>query len=388
MNGAMKTEARWKWAAASLVPAAGMTLGFFLAGCGTPGAPLPPSLKLPDPVTNLSAMRTGNQVTLTWTMPRRNTDKLLINGNIPARICRKEGTGPCEPLAGTVSFAQEAKAAFTEILPSPLATGAPRPLTYFVELLSPRGRSAGLSNAAAVLAGEAPAQVTGLSAQLRKDGVVLRWTQLSAEGQAAAPMAIRIHRTLIAASAKAETGSKSAARQGFLAPAPEPVEQTLLVDASGQPGGTVDKTIRFGRTYDFRAQRVARVTIDGQTVELAGLLSDPIRVKAIDVFPPAVPSGLAAVATAGDSNAAPSIDLSWVPVTEADLAGYAVYRREGGDGNGVWQRISPQQPVVGPGFHDGQVLPGHAYRYAVTAIDQGGHESARSPEAEETVPNQ
>jgi fibronectin type 3 domain-containing protein len=90
------------------------------------------------------------------------------------------------------------------------------------------------------------------------------------------------------------------------------------------------------------------------------------------------------VATAANSSTGPSIDLSWIPVTEADLSGYAVYRREG---DGSWSRISPLQPVVGPGFHDPNVQPGHAYRYAVTAIDQLGHESARSEEAEETVPN-
>jgi fibronectin type 3 domain-containing protein len=108
-----------------------------------------------------------------------------------------------------------------------------------------------------------------------------------------------------------------------------------------------------------------------------------VRVEALDVFPPAVPTGLAAVATAADATAEPSIDLSWQPVTDADLAGYQVYRREGDAG---WQRISPPQPLIGPAFHDTQVQPGHTYRYAVSAIDQGGHEGARSPETEETVP--
>ena len=67
-----------------------LTSALAVSGCGTPGAPLPPSLKLPDPVTNLSAMRTGDQVSLTWTMPRKNTDKLLIKGEIPVSICRRE----------------------------------------------------------------------------------------------------------------------------------------------------------------------------------------------------------------------------------------------------------------------------------------------------------
>ena len=105
-----------------------------------------------------------------------------------------------------------------------------------------------------------------------------------------------------------------------------------------------------------------------------------------------MPSGLAAVATApesnSDSSSGPSIDLSWLPVTDSDLVGYAVYRREGDGADTRWRRISPAQLVVGPGFHDPQVQAGHTYHYAVTAIDQLGHESARSPETNETVPNQ
>jgi hypothetical protein len=352
-------------------------------GCGTPGAPLPPSLKLPDPVTNLSASRTGNQVSLTWTMPRRNTDNLLIKDNIAARVCRKESSSACVPVQANLSFAPQAKAAFTETLPAVLASGAPRQLTYFVELLSPHGRSAGPSNAAHVLAGEAPGPLAGLSAQLCKDGAVLHWNADTAPSSTAV---IRLHRRLLTPQPITESAAKPDSRQGFLAPPKELIEQSLLVDSATQPAQALDKTIHFGETYEYRAQRVARVTVDGQTVELAGPLSDPIRVEAIDTFPPAVPSGLAAVATAADSGAGASsfIDLSWLPVTEADLAGYAVYRREG---EGAWQRISPAQPVVGPAFHDPEVQPGHTYRYAVTAIDQLGHESARSPEAEETVPN-
>ena len=43
--------------------------------------------------------------------------------------------------------------------------------------------------------------------------------------------------------------------------------------------------------------------------------------------------------------------------------------------------------MVAPAFHDTHVLPGHTYIYAVSAVDQGGHESGRSADAQETVPN-
>src|SRR5262249_37314381 len=68
-----------------------VSLAATLSGCGTPGAPQPPSLNLPDAVTDLAAVRTGNVVTLTWTMPKRNTDKLLLKGSIAVEICRKRG---------------------------------------------------------------------------------------------------------------------------------------------------------------------------------------------------------------------------------------------------------------------------------------------------------
>ncbi len=51
-----------------------------------------------------------------------------------------------------------------------------------------------------------------------------------------------------------------------------------------------------------------------------------VTVVAHDVFPPAVPAGLQAVFSGPGQK--PFIDLIWAPNTEADLAGYNVYRHE------------------------------------------------------------
>ena len=75
-----------------------------------------------------------------------------------------------------------------------------------------------------------------------------------------------------------------------------------------------------------------------------------------------------------------------VQATSADLAGYFVYRRDREQPESNWQRISPAQPVAAPGYHDANVQPGHTYLYAISAVDQQEHESARSAETEETVP--
>jgi len=361
----------WVSRCVGLAGAAVLTIA--ATGCGMEGAPLPPSLNLPVPVSDLSAARTGNRVSLIWTMPGKNTDKLLLKGNVDVRVCRKEGAQASCVSAGHLELMPERAGAFSEDLPQELTTGAPRELTYYVELRNRNGRSTGLSNSAVVLAGAAPAAVQGLEATLRNDGVVLHW-----DG-APDTTAVRLLRKLVAP--PVATVVKAKAAQGPLAPPPEPAEQNLLVEATQNASGAIDKNIRFGQTYEYRAQRLARVSVNGKTMELDGPLSAPVRIEAKDVFPPAAPTGLAAVAVAG---AAPGIDLNWQPNTEADLAGYAVYRRVA---QGEWQRISPQEPVVGPGFHDGQVEAGRTYEYAVTAVGENGHQSGRSSAVQETVPN-
>jgi hypothetical protein len=365
------------------------------SGCGMPGAPQPPSLNLPVPVSDLSAIRTGGQITLTFKLPRRTTDKVELKAPVNARVCRSEtGSGPCNAIA-TLQFAPASDGSYTDALPAALASGSPRPLNYFIELVNRKGRSAGPSNRAVVLAGQAPAAVTGLTAEVRKNGVLLRWSPAPSPDSSSAspdstPAALRLVRTLLTPSAKKPD-------QGpFSAPA-EPAVRNFLV-SSAASGRALDSDIHFGESYEYRAQRVARVTVNGDSLELAGPLSAPIRVDAADIFPPSVPQGLAAVATAGENgnppapSAGPAIDLNWQPVTDAGLAGYIVYRRgvsagENAPRDADWQRISLAQPVIGSGFHDADVQPGHSYAYAVSAIGQNGRESSRSAETQETVPS-
>lgn len=362
----MTLKAGIGWAAPGLLFCA------LIAGCGTPGAPQPPSLNLPDPVGDLSASRAGGEVKLTWTMPKRNTDRTMIKDQVPVRICRREGdSSTCDAAGPAQMTAPGSSATYTDILPAALREGPARPVRYFVELRNRKGRSAGLSNAAVVLAGAAPAPVDGLRAEVRKEGVVLSWAAGDED------TAVRLERKRISAAAKSGHGPMAAA--------PEPEDQNLLVEAEIQHGRAIDKSVRFGESYQYRAQRVVQVAMNGKTLELDGAISAAVVVDVQDVFPPAVPTGLVAVATAGENGAAPAIDLSWQPDADPDLSGYIVYRRDQG---GEWRRVSEAAPIVEPAFHDAQVQAGHTYQYAVSAVDQGGHESARSAEAQDTVPQQ
>lgn len=179
------------------------------------------------------------------------------------------------------------------------------------------------------------------------------------------------------------TAAAITVQHGPLAAPREPDKAMLLVETGAEQGRAIDKSIHFGDKYAYRAQRVSRVVVDGKTLELAGAFSSPVEVEARDVFPPGVPTGLAAVATAGVNGEAAAIDLSWQPDADGNLAGYVVYRREG---DGEWQRISGAAATIEPAFHDTHVDAGHVYRYAVSAVSKEGHESDRSDEAQETVP--
>jgi hypothetical protein len=114
--------------------------------------------------------------------------------------------------------------------------------------------------------------------------------------------------------------------------------------------------VRFGveRCFVVRAARGAGVGA------IEGAASPRVCVTPQDVFPPAVPTGLAAVPAAG------RIDLVWAPNIEADLAGYLVLRGEAGAA-----ALAPitAEPVRQARFLDDNVVTGVRYQYAVVAVD-------------------
>jgi fibronectin type 3 domain-containing protein len=171
------------------------------------------------------------------------------------------------------------------------------------------------------------------------------------------------------------------ARSSPLAPSTPSPKQTLVVHGSKgeDPGHAIDTSALFNQRYRYVVERVSSLDLSGRSVELQGLPSEAIEVTTTDVFPPAVPQGLAAVA----DSAAGAIDLSWMPDSDGDLAAYRVYRRD-------VQGSLPAERVASVGvetaFRDTTVQPEHAYAYSVSAVDQSGNESERSPEVEETLP--
>jgi hypothetical protein len=346
-----------------------------LAGCGQTGVPLPPSLQLPETVSDLAAARIGNRVELRWTMPRRTTDKLLLKGPQPVHICRHLADGPCVTVAD-VTFAPEKPVTYEDILPAGLATGTPQLLAYSVDINSRHGRSAGASNLAYTASGLAPSPFAGVRAQTQAEGVVLQWQPANLSGNA---NKVNIQRTLLSPPTKPD--NKSTSPLGGPA-GPQVKVQTLAVrlPPGADPGKALDPEAAFDQRYSYTITRIATVTVGGKSIDLEGPPSSEIVVDTKDIFAPRAPADLIAVASPREG----VIDLSWTPNIEKDLAGYAVYRREGG---GKPVRISdPARPVDSPAFRDPTTVVGREYGYSVTAIDRDGNESGPSPEATETLP--
>ena len=105
--------------------------------------------------------------------------------------------------------------------------------------------------------------------------------------------------------------------------------------------------------------RVRAVEASGPVL-IESPLSEPACVTPKDVFAPAVPKGLATVATPG------AIQLIWDANTESDLGGYIVLRAEAPDEK--LQPLTPA-PIRDTVFKDATVTPGVRYLYAIVAVD-------------------
>jgi len=380
---------------------AASSAALLLSSCASPGVPLPPSLHLPRVVTDLTAQRVGNDVHLHWTSPSRTTDGLNVPVPMTAEVCRETNPSLAKPSspkgAGRKSHiaapqtvpgcdvvlhltVKSGPSDAEDHLPASLTADPVRPIGYRVSLLNSQGRSAGLSPAAVVAAGEAPAPVMGLRATASRDGAILEWKPVDAN------VVVELDRTLQAppaahSPAKTKTPGKSSALD---LTDEQPTEVRLRASkdeaSTKDPGGTVDRTALRGQQYVYRAQRIRVVQLGENRMEMRSAVSAAAALTMSDRFAPAAPTGLASIPGTQDGKA--TIDLSWQANHENDVAGYNVYRRAGSAG--PFQLITGK-PDPGPAFSDTTVTTSETYTYRVTAIDNDGNESKPSDEVTETA---
>jgi hypothetical protein len=362
-----------------------------LTGCASIQAPLPPSLELPKPPPDLRAVRKGDRVYLYWSVPSQTMDRQRIRRAGPTRVCRslESPMKECGTPVGNVAPPPKTSAAapvkvetsFVDTLPRDLQQQNPMRLaTYAVEALNLHARSAGLSNQVQVALAPTLPPPPNFRAEVTVKGVVLTWDCEPVPSEPrGARYVYRIYRK------SADTNA-----------------EVKVADLSCPDHRFEDQTIEWQKAYEYRMTVVTVIELEPKVhpcpvpqkedaqntapiecLDVASAEGDdspPQKVFTKDIYPPAVPTGLQAVYSGPGQ--APFIDLLWAPVTDADLAGYNVYRREN---EGRPAKINGDL-VKTPAFRDTAVTPGKTYAYSVSAVDERGNESPRSEEAGETVP--
>ena len=184
--------------------------------------------------------------------------------------------------------------------------------------------------------------------------------------------------------------------------APEDVVEGALMPGSPFAGeGALDISARIGESYAYKARLVAVGTNEGAGAAGAGgaggglresLPAAIARVDYLDLFPPG-PPGLVTIDTApvpADHPVSWAARLAWSAPVDADVAGFRIYRGEGGGkGSGTSAfTLAGTVPATEGTWLDTAVIAGRHYLYRVTAFDTASppNESAPSEVVETTIP--
>ncbi len=360
------------------------------ASAGVPGGVrggLPPT-QPSQAIRDLRAVRKGDKVTLTWSHPRQ-----IAGGARPlgaTRICRSVSSSPaasppanpiagCTPVgqvdagkSGTTAGTSSLSLHFTDTLDDQLQSAdPPRFAIYSVELAGADGRTVASSNPASISL--APiAAVKGLHFQLDVRGVFLIWEQEAEMRPTSVEYDFRLYRQ-----EKDAHMGKSAAKKVAI-----PFLRSVVHTREGERLSAVDTNIEWEKSYVYWVRPVTRVySPDHKLVaEIEGEDSEPTEVFAHDVFPPATPVGFLAMASEIPDKK--FVDMVWAPNAENDVAEYRIYRKEEG---GELTRIGTT-PATMLSYHDSNVVAGHKYFYAISAVDLRGNESRKTPETTEVTP--
>jgi hypothetical protein len=303
-----------------------------LGGCGYIGDPLPPSLNIPSRTADLRAFERVDKLVVDFTLPALTTDGVGMKrlGEVELRI------GP----EGGDWAAQARRVATDAQLPGPVHLEIPardwvgQQVLIRVRVASRKGRFSDWSNPLrlhVVAPLEPPANV---KAEGAAGGVRVTW----AVPPARPGLTWRVFRR----------GPDQEKPERF-APSAQPEY--------------VDSTAQYGKTYEYSVQ----AALKAGDAEAEGGFSKPAAIAYEDRFAPAVPAGLTAIAGLD------SIQLVWNPDAEPDLKGYYLYRSAGDQ---PFVRLS--ELLESPSYTDRAIEAGKRYRYAVSAVDQSGNESARS----------
>lgn len=272
------------------------------------------------------------------------------------------GTTPTQAAAASPAPAATVPAGAAPAAPGAPAAAAP-PLKvpariYIVRGIAKGGRAGSPSGRAIVPLVAPPPPPDALSTSFNETAVAIAWLPPVAEATSILPLKFNVY---------GAPGESAPVADAQAAVAPTPLNPAPLDAAAYEHAGAAS-----GVEQCFVVRTVE--TVGGATVE--GEPSRRACVTPKDIFPPAAPKNLSAVAGPG------AINLIWDANTEADLAGYVILR-----GLAPGDTLQPlnAEPTRDTRFRDTTVSPGARYVYAIVAVDRAGNRSAASPRVEEAA---
>lgn len=244
-----------------------------------------------------------------------------------------------------------AKLIYADAPPFRSSDGRPVRLTYAV-VTEGEDAKGDFSNLAVIVPLPVSAPPKNLTAEAKAEGVALAWTAPTTSVTQDPPIiaGYNVYR---------------AAPGELLGDVATPINTALVT------GTTFTDTPPYGE-HEYRVTAVAN---SGPPL-LQSDLSLPAKADFRDLVPPPVPASVTPLIETR------AVRLVWPAVEAPDLAGYKIYRAEG-VGHGAETKDIGTVPIDGgkifsdTGYLDSNVNLGIAYRYAVTAIDKSGNESAK-----------
>lgn len=352
----------------------------FLAGCGAPGEPTPPSPPVATAVVDLTARQAGDGAQLIFTLPSKTIRGERLAQPPAVEIVRgrpkPDGTPDVNsfhvvytiPGSLVENYQAEGQVQFTDpIAPEEMKAPEGTIVVYCVRTRASAKRASADSNTVSVRLFPVPERIASVEARVTEAAIELHWSapaRTSGGEPITALEGYRIYRGELDP-ASSDAAAKDIAQAKWKAP--------LKLLAPSASNSYQDSSFEFGKTYLYIVRSVTQA--GGGSVESSD--SSPVVVAPLDTFPPAAPQGLVAAVLPGAAPGALLVDLSWSINLETDLAGYRVYRsgQEGTRG----QLITPEL-LLTPLVRDTSVQPGNRYWYIVTAVDRAGNESAASTE--------
>jgi len=317
-----------------------------LVGCGYVGDPLPPSLKIPRPVSELTALQRGQRILIEFHLPELSTDGVSLRrlGEIDLRI-GAEGVNPWrreiwEAHAYAIPVAPAEPGARVRV-ETPAGSWIGREVIIAARVAGPTGRFSDWSEFCALQVVRPLPAPEALAAQDRPDGVRLAWQWPDARAAR-----FRIWR-----------------RRGE--------QNTLALAAETDRPEWTDAEVEYGVAYSYQVQAVLRAGDDLAESEP----SRPVSITPEDRFPPPVPLRLRAAA------APDRVELSWEPASDEPGLTYRLWRSR----DDAPAELLAEQ-LTQPGYSDRSVSSGMRYTYAVSAVDRLGNESERSEPVEVILP--